>query len=382
MPNLSQDQIRAAITDGAVIAISIDTAVFDAKQKMFRNAVLRRLDQFHTRDVRVVITDVVAKEITAHLRDDALETQRALKKALRSHTIRWKREELKGEQDSLLISSDAVAFAEAEFDSFLGHVNGEVINVSDTLDVVEHILGRYFSRQPPFGAADKRKNEFPDAFALLRLESFAVDSGKLLVCVSPDKGWAEFASQSDHLVCVAKLEDVLALFNAADQHLADAIVKRWQESEGGEFIEKIANAFEYRLDDLDFDIDWDADFHSEAEPLSATLQYVSSETIGNPIVIGVDSGTVTFTVPVKALVGFEASFSFFAGGSIDRDQVELGLEEAYIEELLPFNLTITADRSLDNGPISHEVEVAKKKFVVNFGNVEAFPDEDPTHEKY
>ena len=66
----------------------------------------------------------------------------------------------------------------------------------------------------------------------------------------------------------------------------------------------------------------------------------------------------------------------------NNDEVSLGSEEAYVEKSLPFDLTIPADRSLDDGPVFHEVEVSKKRFEVDFDYVEAFPNEDPTHEKY
>ena len=382
MPKLNDAQITALIADGGVFAISIDTAVFDAKQKTFHNAVLRRLDQFHARDIGVIIADVVAEEIKAHLRDEAIETQRALKKALRAHTIRWGRKTSEGEEGALLINADAANFADAEFHAFLEHVNGQVIDVADNPEAVEQVFTHYFAKAPPFGLADKRKNEFPDAFALARLESFAKDHGKTMICVAPDKGWVEFAENSDHLICVDRLENALALFHAADQHLADAIVEKWRESEGGDFIQDISHAFEYRLDDLDFDIDAHADMPFEAEPLSAVLQYVSPESIGQPTVIAVDGETVTFSVGVEAVVGFEASFEFFVTDSIDKDEISLGSEEAYVEKSIPFDLTITADRLLEDGPVFHEVEVAKKRFVVDFGYVEAFPNEDPTYEKY
>ena len=382
MPTLSNDQIKAAIAGGDVFAISIDTTVFDAKQKTFQNAVLLRLDQFHQRNIRVVIADVIANEMKTHLRDDALKTQNALKKALRTHNLRWKRNEVEGEQEDLLINADADALAEVEFDTFLTHVKGEVIKASETPEAVDETFRRYFFKQPPFGLAEKRKYEFPDAFSLIRLEAFAVDHGKLLMCVSEDKGWMEFAAQSDHLVCVDKLENALTLFNAADQHLADAIVDRWQESEGGEFIEEVANALDYRLDDLDFYIDGYTDFSFEAEPLSAVLQTVSPRVIGSPAVIAVDGDTVTFTIEVEAIVDFEAFFSFYVEDNLNINIVNMGSVEANVENTLSFDLTIKADRSLEDGPIFHEVEVTKSPFDVNFGYVEAFPNEDPTYEKY
>ena len=67
MPTLSNDQVKAAIADGDVFAISIDTTVFDAKQNNFQNAVLLCLDQFHQRDIRVVIADVACPRISVHL---------------------------------------------------------------------------------------------------------------------------------------------------------------------------------------------------------------------------------------------------------------------------------------------------------------------------
>ena len=382
MPVLSEDEIKAAIADGKVFAISIDTAVFDGKQKTFTNAVLQRLDQFHAREIRVVFADVVVNEMVAHLREDALESQRALKKALRAHSHRWRRTAQQGEGESLLLEADAAVFAQAEFDTFLQHVSGEVVAASGVPNAVETVLGRYFAEEPPFGAADKRKSEFPDAFALLSLEAFGAEHKGLVLCVAPDKGWIEFVAQSDHLVCVDQIEKALALFNAADQHLADAIVQKWRDSEGGEFIDEIARAFEYRLDDLDFDIDGQADVSFEAEPLSATLQFVNPQSVSQATVIAVDGETVTFSVNVETCIGFEASFSFFVIDSIDRDQVDLGSESAYVEDTLPFQLTITADRNLEDGPVFHEVEVERKRIDVDFGYVEAFPNDDPTHEKY
>ena len=249
MPQFSDYDIKNLIADGDVFAISIDTAVFDGKQKTFHNAVLQRLDQFHQRDVRVVFVDIIAQEMKSHLRDDAIEAQRALKKALRSHNKRWRRETSSSEAADLLINADATDFAQAEFDAFRQHVNGDEIAAGETPDAVMKVFDRYFAESPPFGAADKRKSEFPDAFALLRLEALADEEGRKLICVSPDNGWLDFASQSDHLICVPRLEDALALFNAADQHVADAIVERWRQSDGGDFIEDISRAFEYRLDD-------------------------------------------------------------------------------------------------------------------------------------
>ncbi len=382
MPKLSTDEIKAWIAAGRVFAISIDTAVFDGKQKTFQNAALRSLSQFQERDVSVVFVDIIAEEMKAHLRDAAAETQRVLKKALRAHSIRWRRKPLEGEETSLLLAATADDFAQAEFNEFFKFVNGLMISAGDGPDVVQKIFRRYFAEEPPFGSADKRKSEFPDAFALDRLEAFAAEKGKALICVSPDNGWIEYTNQSDHLISVSQLDDALALFNAADQHIADEIVESWRRTEKGEFIDEIYRAVEYRLDDLDFDIDGHSDLYFEAEPLSAFLRDIPQLRIGSPTILAVDGETVTFTIRVVAIVEFEASFSFYVKDGFDREYVRLGTEAAISEETILFDLTVKAARSLKDGPVFHEVEVARKRFSVDFGYVEVFPNEDPTHEKY
>lgn len=382
MPVESEDELKTLIASGDVFAVSLDTAVFDGKQKNFLNTVLQKLDQFHKRDIRFVIVDVIAEEMKAHLRNEAAESQRALKKALRMHNNRWRRAAPENEGALLLLDADGTAFASNDFENFMTHVRGELIAASDAADAVDEVFKSYFSGQPPFGSADKRKSEFPDAFALLRLEALAAEEEGILLCVSPDRGWLEFAARSDRLVCISKLEDALALFNAADQDLAGAIVDVWKQDGRGDANEEVATGFEYILDDLDFDIDARTEVLFDAEPTGAVLQYIPASSIGKPVVIAVDAESLTFTVKVEALVDFEASFTFYVIDSIDRDEVRLGSEDASVQTTVPFDLTITADRSHANGPIFHEVEVAKKRLDIDFGYVEAFPGDDPTHEKY
>ena len=66
----------------------------------------------------------------------------------------------------------------------------------------------------------------------------------------------------------------------------------------------------------------------------------------------------------------------------DKDYIDLGSVVANVEKSLSFDFTIRAARSLEHDLIFHEVEVNKKLFEVDFGYVEAFPNEDPTCEKY
>ena len=376
MPTLSTEDIRAAIATGDVCAVSIDTTVFDASGKDFRNAIMRRLDQVQARGVRVVITDVVAREMRSHLREAALGTQAKLRTALDKHNERWRRVPGAKERSDLLLDADVVAFGKAEFDAFVEQVSGELISTSDVPGVVDEVLGRYFGKNPPFADVAKRKSEFPDAFALLTLEDLAGRCSKLLMCVSADKGWEAFANESSHLVCVKKLDDALALFH--DQDVADEVVEAWRRGEDEDWMEALENVFE----DFDFCATGQAELYFDAEPVGSALQYITGEGIGDPKVIAVDKETVTFTVRVEACLGFTAAFQFYAVDKVDGHEIPLGTSEAYAERTLPSDLTITADRSIENGLRLRDVEVAKRCHDVYFGLLDPFPEENPTHEKY
>ena len=380
MPELSADELKASIANREIFAVSIDTVVFDAKGKRFDHPVLRRLVQFKRRDVEVVIADVVAEEMKAHLREDAAKTQRALKRALRLYDRRWRRQRGEGERSTLLDDADPGTFANAELHGFLESVGGRILPVTATPGSAQRILEMYFSAEPPFGAGRRRKSEFPDAYALLTLEAHAAAAGKLLLCASADKGWRECAARSDYLVCVSEVEEALALFNAADdQHVAEAIVHEWRELEAVEMMDEVERAFEL-LQNVDFQIVANTDIDFEAEPIVAVVQWLNFETIARPKAIDVDGNTVTFTVGVEALVSFEASFEFFVAG-IEKDRV-VASRNVSVDRTVPLELTIKAARSLENGPVFHEVDVDSGRFEVDFGYIEVFPGEDPTHEKY
>ena len=370
MPKLSHDVLKAEIAEGKVFAISIDTAIFYAKLMRFQDTLLQRLDQFHQRDIRVVIADVVADEIKDHLRRDAVKTQAELRKALRAHNNRWRRAPAKNEASALQIDSDASSFAQDKFDEFLRHVNGEVISTGDVPNAVEQVFTRYFANEPPFGPAEKRKYEFPDAFALIGLNSLAAKEGRTLICVSPDKGWTKYAEKSENLVCVNSLEEALSLFHAADQHLAHTIVNIWGQSEDGELIKDISREIQIQLDDLDFNIQANIDTVTsiETEPSSAKLKNISPLNADKATVIDVDGETVTFAIEVEAEIEFEATFNFYLYDSAYEFELAHERDRAVVKTLY-FELTIIAGRSFEEELTLYEVYVTKRSLRIDFGNV-------------
>lgn len=384
MPIMTREQRLTAIAAGRFGAISIDTTVFDSKQCNFRDTALRSLSQFKDGAVRLIVVDVIANEMRAHLEKEAAEKQRTLKTAVRQQNLRWHRAPPAGEAQTLLLDGCPAEFARTEFDDFANHVGAQLLNASDTPDAMQELFRRYFGAEPPFGTSDTRKHEFPDAAALLRLEAFAKQHKTLILCVAQDKSWQDFAKKSEHLVVAYPLEDALAVFSEAATHqdLANEIVRIWKSGEAPDFAQHVTDVIGERLELADFDVEADSGPLFEVEPYSAELVDIDLDSLTLPLVLTATDTTVTFSIRLKVTAEFFASFEFYAWDGTDRDDVSLGSEIAQTTDEIMLTLTIIAERDVSDGIEYEEVEVGYTPFSVNFGYVEAFPGEDPTHEKY
>jgi hypothetical protein len=252
MPDLSEAEIRAKIADGTIFGLSIDTAVFDKYGCNLDFTVLNKLDQFKGSSTAVFFSEIVVNEIKTHIAREALGTQRELKKAIRNQGKRWKTGiETDALPDALALLADPIQTAEAQLKDYIAAVGGEVIPASDSIDITRECLRRYFTGDPPFANNDQKKHEFPDGFALLSLETVARQEQKLLLCVSPDRGWKDFATQSSHLVCITDLEEALSFFNDSGRNVADQVMELWKRDKAPELDTEVERAFEYRLGDHD-----------------------------------------------------------------------------------------------------------------------------------
>lgn len=382
MPTMTRQQLIDAINNGHIAAVTLDTTVFDSKQKDFRRTDFRSISQIRTRNTPILITDVIANEMVAHLEVEAANSQRALKTALRSHNLRWFRQSPVGEHTALFIDRDPKVFAKLEFDDFAKAVGAEVIKVADTPNGLAELFRRYFAVETPFAKKEARKQEFPDAAALLCLEEYAKAQGKLIICVAQDNAWKDFAAKSDHLVTVFPLTEALGIYSEAfkDADLADKIVELWLNGNEKNFQEAVRNAIIERLTYVDYDIDAECAVEFEAEQMDAQLNEILMGTLTNPVVLTADDDTVTFSIEVNIKADFEALFHFSIWDKIDRDSVGMGSEYIRTTTDVPVHLTIIADRDVTKGIVFREIEVSQKTFAVDFGYVHAFSVEEPSYD--
>ncbi|MFC2966871.1 PIN domain-containing protein [Acidimangrovimonas pyrenivorans] len=383
MPTLNEEEIKARIADGSLTAVTLDTSIFDRYGCNLDFPLLGSLTQFKAGNVSVVFSDVIIAEVTSHISEKAIETQGALKQAIKKFSKAWKTAPVDAEiAQALQNDRDPSEFSATCVKAYVDNVEGEIVLSTANTAITEAVMQRYFAGGTPFENKKEKKSEFPDAFALVSLDQTFSQRRQYLLCVSADKGWHAFAEQSDWLLCVKDLDVALSYFHDTGRNIADNVVEMLKNGVAEELINDIELSIQARLDDFDFEPETHSGLDYEAEPTSASLQTVGFDSLSNPIITDANDEEVSFTVSVEADVLFEAGFTFYAYDSIDKDYVTLSTEYAEIESKHTFKLVVTVSRDLDPEPEPISVAVVKDRLEVNFGYVEPFPNEDPTHEKY
>ncbi|WP_234745697.1 PIN domain-containing protein [Burkholderia sp. WTPI3] len=207
-------RIHELIEQKLIGAIALDTSIFDGQQGRLEDGLLRRVEQFRsTRNVAVLMPDVVQRELIVHLTRDAAAARTALLRATRAPDLvgLLSPAALTQLQTRAAQAIDPADAATARVTRWLELTDATVLNVAEHVDL-RALFDRYFAMQPPFAEAGKKKHEFPDAAALLALESWANARSTGILVVSSDKDWHRFCAGTNRLYCTADLGDALGAF--------------------------------------------------------------------------------------------------------------------------------------------------------------------------
>ena len=178
-------------------AITLDASVFGRNSWSLETGLLRQLRQFRGASVQFILSEVVANELRKYLTTATKKARDELDKATREScksglfTVETSKRVVEL-VETAFSSDDAV---ERRFNAFKDETGMALIGVAGT--IVEELLRRYFELDAPFEHTEKKKHEFPDAIALLSLETWGKSLNKRILAVSADKGWADFAQDSE-----------------------------------------------------------------------------------------------------------------------------------------------------------------------------------------
>lgn len=374
MPTLTEEEIRELIGSKEICAISVDTSIFKQKGHNFENYGLLLLGHFEKISIDVLITEVVCREVVKHIRIELDKSKKEFEQKYKRLKNTWKLGvELDSIIDQTLSQKCSTETSDQLFTGFLKKIGANRLELPKDDEMSREVLERYFSEAPPFGDSEKKKYEFPDAFALLSLEHYAKSQEKKLLFISNDGDWSSFADKSDWLICVSKIEVALSLFNAKEIiEEAEKIVASWRRQEFFDLTEQVIESINNTLEDSEFTVHAASSLSFEVEPTGAKIEEFDFESITDPRVVYFDDDIIGFAVQLDAMVEFSALFDFYIKDGIDRDYVSIGSNELSSENYINFQVIIEMNRQFDDGIIVHDVEIEHSWLDVEFDLVEPF----------
>lgn len=203
--------------------IFLDTSVYVQESYRFSGTSLGKLAGMSSDDeLRLVVPEIIQQEVAYKLRETAEEHAAKIQTALESNIIG-----LIGDNDKKLVGLDFQIDQEKLVESIVE--TWERFRVRCDTESIPHasidlagVVASYFDARPPFGKGRKR-NEFPDAFAVASMVRFAEDNPcRPIYVVSRDNGMLEAFRNDSRFRCHKELSEVFDEYNRHTEALSPA----------------------------------------------------------------------------------------------------------------------------------------------------------------
>ncbi|WP_444464436.1 PIN domain-containing protein [Rhodobacter capsulatus] len=372
-------------------ALTIDTQVVYSNDLELNTGLVGQLSQFKGGLVKLLLSEITVREIHKALTEKAKASHDALNKAIKSgisngQLTAQQEIELSGVRNAMEKPSD---HAKRQLSEFIGRTGAEIIG-ADTLDI-KPMLDRYFRNEAPFSSKGK-KNEFPDAIALLTLEKWAIQNQKRILAVSGDGDWQSFAAQSQHIDFVDDLGKALSRLNElaeATVPLARRVLDLIGADEQG-LAQSLQASLERAVESEFPYLEFDGPMPGEDEGASLSLvdfEIPGLENHSTEIdIVRVGAQRFAFRAPVWIVATVHAEISFSIHDSIDNDYVPMGSttveREIEFEAFLLIEVShFTDDEEGESSIIYHidNVELLEAPSSIDIGYIDyslAEPDYD------
>jgi PIN domain len=372
--SIEQQQIR---TDYA--ALTLDTCIFDQYGLELDKGLLKRLDQFQGDSFDLIMCDIVHSEIDKHLKQKARETQAQISKALKAANPHLGIGEANILEVQKLLSSPAVdEISKIRLENFIAATGTQIINAAEYVNVAD-LTDLYFSDEPPFEASGSKKNEFPDAIALLTLEAWAKRENKKILAVSTDRGWKDFAEKSDWIDVKDDLGKCIEAFQVknAPSFVARALRLDLLNSTQSKYQIAIANAIAESMHGAGIEVEAQSSYYFESD--DAYADYVTHDILNDAcgklkvsLVEGQDQ-CVVVSISCEVHCKVHASFELQAWDSIDKEYIAMGSIDSSQSEWYHTDVLITLVGNVIEGLDAmeiDEIEVLETISHADFGQIE------------
>ncbi|MGY3496762.1 PIN domain-containing protein [Bradyrhizobium sp. USDA 4502] len=206
-------------------AVTVDTNIFDQKKLNLERGMLAQLKQFKEGSAKFILSEIVVREVHRHLTVQAEAAKQELKSAIR-------RSELTGLVDDTSlkalseINEKALPPREAAKNGLKRWIEATGCEIVPAESAnMKRLIAMYFAPEAPFEIGEKKKNEFPDAIALITLEDWAKRSQKKVLAITQDKGWIDFSAKSDWIDTETDLSKALQRFQEQTESARQVVAK-------------------------------------------------------------------------------------------------------------------------------------------------------------
>lgn len=354
MPAASEADIRKLIANKTITAITLDTNILHQRGFALEHGHLRLMAQFSRGDYKFILSDIIEQEVRKHMLDAAEGSKNDLTDAMKATCTAWnipreRREEI---VDLVLNDADPAKVVEDRIAAYEKNT-GFVRAVSHELLDPVSVLRMYQNIEAPFekGKKKSKREEFPDAMALLTLEAYAEREKTQVLCITNDGGWFEYAKTSKNLFCFKDIGQALSYFPQHDEHLAAELARRLEAGELPDLLAEMESEVAKYFEGAEIDIQASSSYYYEEYVNDQSLNGMTFD-FGSAILVDSDYTELSVEITGTAKVAISVDFSFSMVDSIDKDEISLGSEEAKVEEDKDFKVVL----SLAKTAVQHHAE--------------------------
>jgi hypothetical protein len=363
------NNLKELVQAGEVRIITIDSSIFQPYGASLNTGLLGRLSQFKESRFQLVLSEIVMRETTRHiteLLDTTLSSWSKITKKLGD--IPQVIDEVVALNEALTnISPNSIAATKV--DQFLIATGADVVSADHAQ--IRDVLNLYFERKPPFALAGKR-NEFPDAIALLGIEAWCAAAQSGAIVVTNDNDWKCYCEASNaRLFVLNDLATALEIINSSEAERNARAVARQQrlieQLGSGQLLEEAKRQLKRQLLS-----------QTQAKGSSHTAYVgdisrieIGSVSLSDPSRIRDDDKEFAILVTLHTHCIFWANFEFY----VSESNQKLG------QGVYGFSRDIDALALLSAQDDTTSVEVlpSKETLVIDFGEIEPDPDGEISH---
>lgn len=374
-------------------ALTIDTSIFIQNGLKLNKGLLAQLHQFKDNPINLILSDIVYRELKSHLDRKEKETKSKIESALNdaSDYLNCCIDDMEKIKSLIKLNYEAESISKLILEEFIRKCGIELVKGEEYCEI-KSLIDMYFQNLAPFKESGNKKNEFPDAIALLSLQYWVEKNNKNLLAVSADNDWKNFALGKGNIEVIDDLAKAMDILNKQTDEALDSIIYEIEldltKSQNSRIFESMYSAIENSINISEISAVSSFEYYINDEQLSLKNIYILTEENEKRLkvyIIDYDSDKITISITCEVMCEVEVAFNFSVWDSIDKEYVSVGgtrkiVEISYETDVL-VNLYGNFLDGLQNMDID-EIEVTHDSVFVDIGEISPFDDADYSDEYY